>query len=121
MRVLCAIFVLCSVLIALGKITVIVNLMSIAWGAVAGCFLAPYLYGLFWKGGTKIAVWASIISALFITIGGYFKFGKNMSPVYGSASMLIPLIILPLVSLFTKSLPKAHLDDVFGKVKETEK
>ncbi|MBN1900017.1 sodium:solute symporter family protein [Candidatus Sumerlaeota bacterium] len=113
MRVLCAIFVLASVGIALGKIMVIVNLMSLSWGAVAGCFLAPYLYGLFCKRVTKIAVWISMISALVITIGGYLKFGAALSPVYGSLSMIIPLVILPVASLFTPALSEKHVDSVF--------
>jgi SSS family solute:Na+ symporter len=119
MRVLCAVFVLVSVAIALGKITVIVNLMSISWGAVAGCFLAPYLYGLFWRRGTRLAVWISMACALVITIGGYSKFGTSLSPVYGSLSMVIPLAILPIASLFTPALPKKHVDYVFDMKDET--
>ena len=114
MRLLCVVFVMASVAIALFKFTVIVNLMSISWGAVAGCFLAPYLYGLFWRRGTKAAVWVSMICALTITIIGYFKFGKNMSPVYGSISMVAPLVIFPIFSLITRRLPENHIQHVFS-------
>ena len=114
MRILCAVFVIVSVLIALRKVTFIVNLMSIAWGAVAGCFLAPYLYGLFWRRGTPTAVYASMICTLLITYIGYRKLGRDLSPVFGTVSMLAPLIIFPAVSLFTKTLPKEHLDFAFG-------
>lgn len=120
MRVLCAVFVFASVLIALGKVMFIVNLMSIAWGAVAGCFLAPYLYGLFWRRGTKIAVYVSMICALLITFVGYMILGVNMSPVFGTASMLAPLVIFPLVCLFTEALPREHLDVVFGNGEKKE-
>jgi len=114
MRILCALFVVASVIIALFKITVIVNLMSIAWGAVAGCFLAPYLYGLYWRKGTRAAVWISMICALTITIGGFLIYGKSMSPIYGALSMLVPCVILPVVSLLTPSLPEDHVRSAFG-------
>ncbi len=26
------------------------QLMGISWGALAGAFLAPFMYGLYWKG-----------------------------------------------------------------------
>ncbi len=41
MRVLCAVFVALSLLIAVSRVDVIVNLMVIAWGALSGAFLAP--------------------------------------------------------------------------------
>jgi SSS family solute:Na+ symporter/sodium/proline symporter len=31
--------------------------MGISWGALAGAFLAPFLYGLYWKRATKASVW----------------------------------------------------------------
>ena len=34
-------------IIAISEVTFIVNLMSISWGATAGSFAAPYVYGLF--------------------------------------------------------------------------
>lgn len=113
MRILCALFVGASVFVALLNITIIVNLMSIAWGGLAGCFLAPYLYGLFWKRGTTTAVWVSMISALTITLVGFAVWGKGMAPVYGTVSMLAPLLIMPLVSILTKPLPKEEIDQIF--------
>ena len=49
LRVLCAVFVGCSLFIALKKPTFIVNLMIMSWGTLLGVFLAPYVFGLFWK------------------------------------------------------------------------
>lgn len=115
MRILCAVFVIASVIIAKNQIAVIVDLMSVAWGVVAGCFLAPYLYGLFWKRGTAAAVWVSMILALLINIVGYKIYGKPMTPVMGSLAMVAPLIIFPIVSLLTPPLPKGHVDFTFEK------
>jgi solute:Na+ symporter, SSS family len=117
MRILCIFFIIASVVLALYRIAVIVSLMSIAWGAVAGCFLAPYVYGLFWKKGTKTAVWVSMIIALIITVGGFIIFGKALSPVYGSFAMIVPLIIFPIVSMCSSSLPEKHLNHVFNSEK----
>ena len=41
------------------------QLMGISWGALAGAFLAPFLYGLYWKKTTVPAVW---VSFLFSTV-----------------------------------------------------
>lgn len=61
MRVLIVFFILLSVVLALDPPTFIAQLMGISWGALAGAFLAPFLYGLYWKGVTKAAVWASFV------------------------------------------------------------
>ena len=42
----------------------IAQLMGISWGALAGAFLAPFLYGLYWKGVTRASVW--ILSLIHI-------------------------------------------------------
>ena len=51
MRILIAVFLAVSVILAIITLenpqTVISTLMSISWGALAGAFLAPYMYGLF--------------------------------------------------------------------------
>ena len=95
--------------------------MSISWGALAGAFLAPFMYGLFSKKITKAAVWASLISGVGITVVhmclfslGWFPSlveavaAKNwklsiMSPLNaGAFAMLFGLVLVPIVSLFTK-------------------
>ena len=48
MQVLIVFFIAISVVIALDPPTFIAQLMGISWGALAGAFLAPFLYGLYW-------------------------------------------------------------------------
>jgi Na+/pantothenate symporter len=48
-----AVLVGCSLFIALKKPTFIVNLMIMSWGVLLGVFLAPYVFGPFWKGKEK--------------------------------------------------------------------
>lgn len=114
MRILIAVFLIISVIIALNKNTYISTLMSISWGALAGSFLAPYLYGLFSKKITKPAVWVSFASGVGITVahmfiftfggaGGTFLGFSLSSPINaGAFAMLFGLIIVPIISLFTK-------------------
>ena len=85
--------------------------MGISWGALAGAFLAPFLYGLYWKKVTKAAVWASFASGVLITVINMFPATKFIqSPINaGAAAMIAGLVIVPVVSLLT---PKMKADDV---------
>ncbi len=47
MRVFVVVFIVASVVISLNSNTFIAQLMGISWGALAGAFLAPFLYGLY--------------------------------------------------------------------------
>ncbi len=62
-RLLIVVFIAISAVIALiqytSNITFIAQLMGISWGALAGAFLAPFLYGLYWKKTTRTACWVS--------------------------------------------------------------
>ena len=70
MRALCALFVIISLVIALLQPAAIVTLMSYSWGALSGCFLAPFLLGIRWKGMTKAGAWAGIITGLVVVVPG---------------------------------------------------
>lgn len=120
MRVLCGVFVVASVLIALGQITFIVNLMALSWGVLAGCFAAPYFYGLFWRKTTKAGAIAGVISALAVDLIITWILGdpgitpKDPAiPVGGAAAIIVPFIVVPLVSLITKPLPKETITKAF--------
>jgi len=103
MRVLCGVFIFFSLLIAFYRVTFIVNLMSISWGAVAGSFLAPYLYGLYWKGANRWGAISSMIVGLVVSLGfsWYYGFNSPLAPLWGFLAMLVPLVVLPVVSILT--------------------
>ena len=114
LRVLCAVFVGCSLFIALKKPTVIVNLMIMSWGTLLGVFLAPYIFGLFWKRTTKAGVYAGILSGLASAFTLFSTWGQDGVPLAGAVTMLLPLIVVPVVSLMTKPPEQELLAKAFG-------
>ncbi len=113
MRVLLAFFILLSVVIALDPPAFIAQLMGISWGALAGAFLAPFLYGLYWKGVTRAAVWASFICGVGITVSNMFL-KYIASPINaGAIAMIAGLVVVPVVSLLTPKLSKERVEDIF--------
>lgn len=119
MRIMLVFFVVISVVIALDPPTFIAQLMGISWGALAGAFLAPFLYGLYWKGVTKAAVWASFACGVILTVANmFFKF--IASPINaGAIAMVAGLIVVPVVSLITPKMKKEKVDEIFACYDET--
>ena len=109
MRALIVVFVLISAVLALiqytSTITFIAQLMSISWGALAGAFLGPLLWGLYSGRISKAAVWASFIVGIGLTVSN-MTFGFISSPINcGALAMLLSLVVVPLVSLVTPAVP----------------
>lgn len=109
MRGLIVVFVIISAVLALiqytSTITFIAQLMSISWGALAGAFLGPLLWGLFSSRISKAAVWASFIVGVGLTVSNMFL-GFIDSPINcGALAMLLSLAIVPLASLVTPAVP----------------
>ena len=122
-RILIAVFIAISVVLAIiqykSSVTFIAQLMGVSWGALAGAFLAPFLYGLYWKKATKASVWASFIfSTVVMTANIFFKasFPQLLqSPINaGVFCMIAGLVIVPVVSLVTKPPKKEFVDSVFA-------
>jgi SSS family solute:Na+ symporter len=114
MRVLSGVFIIGSWVIARYQFSVIVTLMSLSWGVVAGSFLGPYVYGLFWKKTTKVASWAGMLSGFFTAIILFFTLGPAQAPLSASIAMIVPFFVIPVVSTFTKQLPKKTIDVAFN-------
>lgn len=113
MQVLIVFFIAVSVVIALDPPTFIAQLMGISWGALAGAFLAPFLYGLYWKRVTGAAVWASFAGGVGITVSNMF-FHYIASPINaGAVAMVAGLVIVPIVSVITPRMDKDQVDRIF--------
>lgn len=123
MRILCLSFVALSYIFATMNISFIVNLMSFSWGIVAGCFIGPFLWGLYSKKITKAGAWAGVLCGLVVVLGMVicktilvdFAAAKSMAPTYGVLAMAASVVVTPLVSLFTKPYSKEHLTRCFEK------
>ena len=118
MRIMLVFFIVISVLIALDPPTFIAQLMGISWGALAGAFLAPFMYGLYWKGVTKLSVWASFACGVLLTVlNMFFKF--IASPINaGAIAMIAGMIIVPVVSLITPKMKNEKVDEIFSCLDE---
>ncbi|MBE6912803.1 MAG: sodium:solute symporter [Ruminococcaceae bacterium] len=121
-RLLCLAFIACSFIFATQNIPIIVNLMSFSWGVVSGCFIGPYIWGLFSKKTTKAGAYAGVLSGLLvvgiatlvITLTSDFATAAKMSPEMGVSAMAVSLVIVPLVSAFTKVEDKQKVDEIFS-------
>ena len=133
-RLLVLFFIIVSSVIAIiqakSSVTFIAQLMGISWGALAGAFLAPFLYGLYWKRTTSASVWASFIVGVGVMCGCmYCTFtGKTfLSPYFtspinaGMLAMLLGLVVVPVVSLCSRQNRKAEVDEMFSCYSSTVK
>ena len=131
LRVFIVFFIAVSAAVAIIKdsfpgLTFIAQMMGVSWGALAGAFLAPFLYGLYWKRTTKVScvvcfIWgcALEIFQLFVSLGavtlpssGLIHFVFQNSIYSGAIAMLGGLIIVPLVSLLGRQ--PEHVDEMFA-------
>ena len=124
MRGLVVVFIAISVVLALiqykSSVTFIAQLMGVSWGALAGAFLAPFLYGLYWKRTTKAACWVSFVFSTVFMLAVISPVKGNLpallqSPINaGAFCMIVGLAVVPVVSLFTKAPDRKRLEDVFS-------
>ena len=122
MRCLIVVFVAISVVIAIiqykSSVTFIAQLMGVSWGALAGAFLAPFLYGLYWKGATRGSVWVSFLFSTVVMLANMLArpaFPTLLqSPINaGAFCMVAGLVLVPLVSLVTPKPEAAIVDSAF--------
>ncbi len=127
MRVLIAVFIVISAGLAIfqanSNVAFIAQAMGISWGAMAGAFLAPFLYGLYWKRTSTASCWVSILfSTVFMTVDMLVNLkvisldlGILASPINaGAFCMIAGLILVPLVSLVTPAPDKAKVEQIFS-------
>lgn len=117
MRILCVVFVVVSLIVALDKNNAILTLMSFSWGTLSGSFLAPFLLGVRWKKVTKAGAFTGVITGVVINIGGAIAFGldTSMAPLLGSISMIVSFILTVVVSLCTKQFKQEDVEKIFSE------
>ncbi len=138
-RVFIAVFILLSAVIAIVyeelKLSFIAQMMGVSWGALAGAFLAPYLFSLYWKRTTKLSCWicfafgvltaiVALVISLCNTYGALpetfrqsflYKYLFQSSIYVGAWTMIVGLLLVPAVSLLQKRKPadEARLQALF--------
>lgn len=117
-RLLIVFFIALSVVLALDPPTFIAQLMGISWGALAGAFLAPFFYGLYWKKVTAASVWTCFAFAIVLTVSNIFLKFIPSSIVAGAIAMLAGLVIVPVVSLLTPKPDEAKVAAIFSCYEE---
>ena len=133
MRVFILFFIAVSAIIAIVKdayptVTFIAQMMGVSWGALAGAFLAPFLYGLYWKKTTRFAtaicyIWGCGIAILQLVITLSGKDVSGWGPVLGYifkssinsgvVAMVGGLIIVPIVSILSRVKDDGHVAKMF--------
>lgn len=133
LRWLILFFIVLSAVIAILKDSIwkefvfIAQMMGVSWGALAGSFLAPFLYGLYSKKITRTAVWVNfcfgvgmmvfqllVSMKIIILSGGVLGTVFQNSLYSGVFAMLGGLIIVPVVSLFTKKSIPSNVEEKFA-------
>ncbi|MCR4733593.1 MAG: sodium:solute symporter [Treponema sp.] len=131
MRIFVAVFIIISAVIAIvqakSRVTFIAQLMGVSWGALSGAFLAPFLYGLYWKKTSKASVAVSfcfgccmMLIQLAISMGLIHVSGPVFGLIFknslysGVFSMLLSLILVPLVSLLSQKTKPQNVEEMFS-------
>ena len=127
-RILIVVFIAISAVIAIvqyrNNVTFIAQLMGVSWGALAGAFLAPFLYSLYWKKTTRLSVWASFIfgagiMALNMVARSAFPTFLQSPINCGAFAMLAGLVIVPVVSMISPKQDEASIKEIFSCYERT--
>lgn len=122
-RALIVFFILLSVIIAIVQyetnVTFIAQLMGISWGALAGSFLAPFFFSLYWKRTTKAAIFVNFAFGSLLMLANLLFRGAFpallQSPINcGAFAMLAGFVIVPLVSVLTRAPQRSLVDGAFA-------
>ena len=136
MRGFILLFIAVSALIAIkqakSRSLFIAQMMGVSWGALAGAFLAPFLYGLYSKRTTKLSVavcfaWGVGLETvqLLVSLGvldlsgsGLLSFAFKNSIYSGVIAMVGGLVLVPLVDLASQKLRPVHVEEMFSAYDE---
>ena len=136
MRGFVVLFIAVSALIAIkqarSRSLFIAQMMGVSWGALAGAFLAPFLYGLYSKRATKLSaavcfLWGVGLETvqLLVSLGmlnvsscKLLAFVFKNSIYSGVIAMVGGLILVPLVDLFARRFRPVRVEDMFSAYQE---
>ncbi|MDR0910024.1 MAG: sodium transporter [Spirochaetaceae bacterium] len=111
-RFLSLIFIIISYFLSRFQIGFIVTLMSLSWGAVSGAFAAPYILGLYCKKMTKAGAYCGLFAGVACEIALFIA--GVPGPLTASIAILVPFVVVPVVSLFTKPVDGDIIERTFA-------
>ncbi len=130
MRIFIVFFIAVSAVIAIvqanSPVMFISQMMGVSWGALAGAFLAPFMYGLYMKKVPKIAVWINFVLGVGISGASFVcnlagvKFDNAVleyfkSPINaGMLAMILGIVITPLITLIAPAKDKDRVEKIFS-------
>ncbi|HHT94492.1 MAG TPA: sodium:solute symporter [Clostridia bacterium] len=97
-RILCGVFVVISVIMALMNNNAIVTLMNLSWGTLAGCFLGPYVVGIYSRRADKVSAFAGMLSGFTVMMTLVIIKGMTYSTVAGCIAMATSVAVSFIVS-----------------------
>ncbi len=100
MRIMSALFIVLSVVMAYLNLDHIVAILGISWGALGSFFLGPFLWGLFSRRVKRAGAVAAGTGGLAVCLILYFS--GIPSPQAGTIGMFVSLALNPLVSHLVK-------------------
>ena len=130
MRIFIVFFITVSAVIAViqvnSPVLFISQMMGVSWGALAGSFLAPFMYGLYMKKVPKVAVWINYAVGVGISVASFVcnltgvKFENAVleyfkSPINaGMLAMVLGIVITPLIALITPEKDTDRIEKIFS-------
>ncbi len=129
MRIFIVFFIAVSAVIAIiqasSPVLFISQMMGVSWGALAGSFLAPFMYGLYLKRVPKSAVWINYAIGIGISVASFIcnlsgiKFNSAVmeyfkSPINaGMLAMLLGIVVTPLITLIAPAKDTDRTEKIF--------
>lgn len=102
-----------SLLLAIRPPAMILVLCAFAWAVIASTTLWPMLFGIYWRGVTKAGVISSMVGGSLCAL--VWMILRNPFGIHGFIPGLsVGLILIVVVSRFTRKLPQDHIKGVFG-------
>lgn len=130
MRIFIVFFIAVSAVIAViqakSPVLFISQMMGVSWGALAGAFLAPFMYGLYMKKVPKIAVWINFVLGIAISGASFVcnltgaKFDNAVleyfkSPINaGMLAMILGIVITPIITLIAPAKDTDRVEKIFS-------
>ena len=117
MRGLCALFVVVSLVIALGQFAEIVTLMSMSWGTVAGCIMGPYVFGVISRRPNRTGAVCGFAAGLLVSVVLTLALGTAQAPFTGCMAMLASMVVTPAASLLSPRPADALIRRAFARTR----